>query len=154
MVKSVNSTSALRAWPIARRSGSATLATQGLLRWWLCGLVGMTGPALADGIYMTNMKTALTPASISMLTHPARAPGAQVGDIVEFVLSATVANAPGGPGVYFTAYPAPGLTVLGASFVTDATGSTLRAPGAAGRAHDGWARVAARRLLARPLWAC
>jgi uncharacterized repeat protein (TIGR01451 family) len=138
MVKSVDSSSALPARLMAPRSVPARHANRGLLRWWLCGLVGMSGPALADGIYMTNMKTALTPASISMLSNPARAPGAQVGDIVEFVLSATVANAPGGPGVYFTAYPAPGLTVLGASFVTDATGSTVRAPGAAGRAHDGW----------------
>ncbi len=102
------------------------------------GLLGLAGVAQADGIYMTNMRTSLTPASIALLTNPARVPGGQAGDIVEFVLRATVANAAGGPGVYFTAYPAPGLTVLGASFVTDATGTTTRSPGPGGRANNGW----------------
>lgn len=106
----------------------------------VCGLVGLSGPALADGIYMTNMQAQLTPASISLLTNPARTPGAQPGDTVEFVLKATVAgvNATGGPAVYFTTYLPSGVDVLGAWFVTDATGSTTRAPGSGGHAHNGW----------------
>jgi large repetitive protein len=107
---------------------------------WSLGLgwLGLASTAQADGIYMTNMRTSLTPTSIALLTDPARVPGGQAGDIVEFVLSATIANATGGPGVYFTAYPAPGLSVLGASFVTDATGAATRVPGPGGRASNGW----------------
>jgi large repetitive protein len=109
------------------------------------GVLGLAGAARADGIYMTNMRTSLTPASIALLTNPARVPGGQAGDIVEFVLSATIANSPvavagagGGPGVYFTAYLAPGLSVLGASFVTNSTGVTTRPPGQGGHANNGW----------------
>ena len=103
------------------------------------GLVSLwAAPALADGIYMTNMQTALTTASITALTDPGRTPGAQGGDVVEFVLSATIANAVAGPGVYFTSYLPSGVDVLGAWFVTDATGATVRNPGQGGRANDGW----------------
>jgi uncharacterized repeat protein (TIGR01451 family) len=114
------------------------------------GLLGLSGSALADGIYMTNMKTSLTPASVTLLTNPARVPGGQAGDIVEYVLSATVANAVGGPGVYFTAYPAPGMTVLGASFVTDATGSTTRPAGQGGHANNGWGARGSRTPFGAP----
>jgi uncharacterized repeat protein (TIGR01451 family) len=114
------------------------------------GVLGLAGAAQADGIYMTNMRTSLTPASIALLTDPARVPGGQAGDIVEFVLSATVANAVGGPGVYFTAYPAPGLTVLGASFVTNATGATTRVPGSGGRANDGFGARGSRTPFGAP----
>jgi uncharacterized repeat protein (TIGR01451 family) len=114
------------------------------------GLLGLARIAQADGIYMTNMRTNLTPASIALLTDPARVPGGQAGDIVEFVLSATVANAVGGPGVYFTAYPAPGLTVLGASFVTNATGATTRPPGSGGRANDGFGARGSRTPFGAP----
>jgi hypothetical protein len=92
----------------------------------------------ADGIYMTNMKSTLTQSSINLLTDPSRTPGVQSGDIVEYVLQAKVANAPGGPGVYFTTYIPNGVEVLGAWFVTDATGATVRAPGQGGQAHNGW----------------
>ena len=95
-------------------------------------------PAMADGIYMTNMKAQLTADSVSKLTNASRVPGAKDGDVVEFVLSATIANAVGGPGVYFTSYIQPGVEVLGATFVTDITGVTERAPGEGGHAHDGW----------------
>lgn len=94
----------------------------------------------ADGIYMTNMKTSLTQSSINLLTDPSRTPGVQSGDIVEYVVQATVgnANATGGPGVYFTSYIPDGVEVLGAWFVTDATGTTVRVPGQGGQANDGW----------------
>jgi uncharacterized repeat protein (TIGR01451 family) len=92
----------------------------------------------ADGIYMTNMKSRLTQSSINLLTAPSRAPGVQSGDIVEYVLEAQVANAAGGPGVYFTTYIPTGVEVLGAWFVTDATGATRRDPGQGGQANDGW----------------
>jgi uncharacterized repeat protein (TIGR01451 family) len=92
----------------------------------------------ADGIYMTNMKTSLTQSSIDLLTDPARPIGVQTGDIVEYVLQSQVANAAGGPGVYFTTYLPTGVEVLGAWFVTDATGGTVRSPGQGGRANDGW----------------
>jgi uncharacterized repeat protein (TIGR01451 family) len=95
-------------------------------------------PAMADGIYMTNMKAQLTADSVNKLTSASRVPGAKDGDVVEFVLSATIANAVGGPGVYFTSYIQPGVEVLGATFVTDITGTTERAPGEGGHAHDGW----------------
>ncbi len=97
-------------------------------------------PVLADGIFMTNMQTRLTPSSVGVLTDSARIPGAQAGDIVEFVLKSTVgaASATGGPGVYFTSYLPTGAEVLGAWFVTDATGSTISNPGQGGRAHNGW----------------
>ncbi len=94
--------------------------------------------AMADGIYMTNMKADLTPASRSELIHPSRKPGAKNGDVVEFVWSATVANAAGGPGAYFTAYLPAGVEVLGAWFVTDSTGATVRNAGEGGHANDGW----------------
>jgi uncharacterized repeat protein (TIGR01451 family) len=100
--------------------------------------IALSRPAMADGIYMTNMKAQLTADSISQFTSPNRVPGAKDGDVVEFVLSATVANAVGGPGVYFTSYIQPGVEVLGATFVTDITGITERAPGGGGHAHDGW----------------
>jgi uncharacterized repeat protein (TIGR01451 family) len=100
--------------------------------------IAFSYPAMADGIYMTNMKAQLTADSVARLTNPARVPGAKDGDIVEFVLSATIANAVGGPGVYFTSYIQPGVEVLGATFVTDITGTAERAPGEAGHAHDGW----------------
>lgn len=100
----------------------------------------LLGTAFADGIFMTGMQTRLTPASVSVLTDPSRIPGAQAGDIVEYVLRATVgsANATGGPGVYFTSYIPAGADVLGAWFVTDATGTTIKNPGQGGRAHNGW----------------
>jgi uncharacterized repeat protein (TIGR01451 family) len=94
--------------------------------------------ARADGIYMTNMKSSLTPNSVSLLTDPARPGGVQAGDIVEYMLQAQVANAAGGPGVYFTAYIPNGVEVLGAWFVTDATGATVGSPSSGGHAHDGW----------------
>lgn len=109
-----------------------------LLHFMVCVFLGIAGSAFADGIYMTNMNTKLTPATVAQLTSVSRAPGAQVNDIVEFVLSAQVANAAGGPGVYFTTYLAPGVEVLGAWFVTDASGATIRAPGSGGHANDGW----------------
>jgi uncharacterized repeat protein (TIGR01451 family) len=98
------------------------------------------GTAFADGIYMTNMQSSLTPASISVLTASTRVPGGQSGDVVEYVLKATVGavSATGGPGVYFTTYLPTGSEVLGAWFVTDATGTTIRTPGQGGRANDGW----------------
>jgi uncharacterized repeat protein (TIGR01451 family) len=92
----------------------------------------------ADGIYMTNMKTNLTQSSIDLLTDPSRTPGVQPGDIVEYVVQGTVAGDVGGPGVYFTAYIPDGVEVLGTSFVTDATGTTVRVPGLGGQANDGW----------------
>jgi uncharacterized repeat protein (TIGR01451 family) len=106
----------------------------------LCvALLSWAGVAQADGIYMTNMKTKLTQSSIDLLTDPARVnPSVQSGDIVEYVLQAQVANAAGGPGVYFTAYIPNGVEVLGAWFVTDATGATVRSPGSGGHANDGW----------------
>jgi uncharacterized repeat protein (TIGR01451 family) len=106
--------------------------------------------AKADGIYMTNMRTQLTPSSVTLLTNSARTtPGVQTGDIVEFVLQAQVTNAAGGPGVYFTTYIPSGVEVLGASFVTDLTGATVFTlpttqncvsgiSGSAGCANDGW----------------
>jgi hypothetical protein len=42
-------------------------------------------PAMADGIYMTNMKAQLTADSVSKLTNPNRVPGAKDGDVVECV---------------------------------------------------------------------
>jgi large repetitive protein len=95
---------------------------------------------MADGIYMTNMKTNLTQSSIDALTDSARTPGIQSGDIVEYVVEAQVGsvNATGGPGVYFTAYIPSGVEVLGAWFVTDVTGTTVRDPGVGGQANDGW----------------
>jgi uncharacterized repeat protein (TIGR01451 family) len=101
-------------------------------------LISMPSMARADGIYMTNMKTSLTPNSVTLLTDPARPNGVQAGDIVEYVLQAQVANAVGGPGVYFTTYVPNGVEVLGAWFVTDATGATVRSPGSGGYANDGW----------------
>jgi uncharacterized repeat protein (TIGR01451 family) len=118
------------------------------------GLLGFASSVQADGIYMTNMQTQLTPASVTLLTDLARTPGGQAGDIIEFVLSGNVAAASGtetgGPGVYFTAYPAPGLTVLGASFVTSAAGTTNRAPGQGGRANNGWGARGSQTTLAPP----
>lgn len=134
------------------------MAQRSLLRTWptrlgiaAALLLGGTGIALADGIYMTNMKTNLTQSSINLLTDSARTPGAQDGDIVEYVLQSEVVNAAGGPGVYFTAYIPSGVEVLGAWFVTDATGSNVftspampvclttgTTPGAGGCANDGW----------------
>ncbi|MFM2313105.1 MAG: hypothetical protein RLZZ04_2381, partial [Cyanobacteriota bacterium] len=100
--------------------------------------LAIPGLVWADGIYMTNMKTNLTQSSINLLTDPSRTPGVQPGDVVEYVLEAQVANAPAGPNVYLTAYIPNGVEVLGAWFVTDATGATVRTPGQGGQANDGW----------------
>jgi uncharacterized repeat protein (TIGR01451 family) len=99
--------------------------------------------AIADGIYMTDMTTTLTQSSINTLIDPLRTPGVKAGDIVEYVIKAKVADAKvndatGGPGIYLTTYIPAGVEVLGASFVTDATGATVRAPGQGGQANDGW----------------
>jgi uncharacterized repeat protein (TIGR01451 family) len=98
--------------------------------------------AIADGIYMTEMTTTLTQSSINTLIDPLRTPGVKAGDIVEYVIKAKVADAKddatGGPGIYLTTYIPAGVEVLGASFVTDATGATVRAPGQGGQANDGW----------------
>jgi uncharacterized repeat protein (TIGR01451 family) len=99
--------------------------------------------AIADGIYMTEVTTNLTQSSINTLTDPLRTPGVKAGDIVEYVIKAKVADpelikATGGPGIYFTTYIPTGVEVLGAWFVTNATGVTVRAPGQGGQANDGW----------------
>ncbi len=94
--------------------------------------------AHADGIYMGDIQTQLTPASISLLTAPTRTEGVVAGDIIEIVTQATVFDSGGGPATFFTAYVPPGVEVLGASFVTDASGAVSKAPEEAGLAANGW----------------
>jgi uncharacterized repeat protein (TIGR01451 family) len=146
--KSIELHSVRTAQPIKRWSQRITLLKIGAIA--TLSTLGLPSIVRADGIYMTNMKSTLTQSSIDLLTAPSRTPGIQSGDIVEYVLEAKVANAVGGPGVYFTTYIPTGVEVLGAWFVTDATGATIRAPGLGGQANDGWGKRGERTTFGNP----